>query len=240
MNETHALERNPAYIAQQTRFLRKVFRLTQENLAEAAGLTTRTIEKLESGRHRPNEQTLRSIVRACNIELRYFDQPKPEEEKRQEAELERAVRKMVLVPTRPLHTAGDFLQAFGQRHAFRIDTSAVKTDAALQIAAAMGDWIGDLDDVWDECPMSQRLEYARSFIELCQQIEEHGYLCHMGMHKQRLCETGRPDLVFEVGLMSIQKKEGGEGTRYALVHLEGRWETLEEDRAPLPPDFLDS
>jgi transcriptional regulator with XRE-family HTH domain len=93
-NETHALERNPAYIAQQTRSLRKVFRLTQENLAEAAGLTTRTIEKVESGRHRPDEQTLRGIARACNIELCYFDQPTPEEEKRQKAELERAVRKI--------------------------------------------------------------------------------------------------------------------------------------------------
>jgi transcriptional regulator with XRE-family HTH domain len=37
-----------------------MFQLTQENLAEAAGLTTRTIEKVESARHRPDEQTPRS------------------------------------------------------------------------------------------------------------------------------------------------------------------------------------
>ena len=58
------VERDAAFIAKQVKFIRKMFRLTQENLADAAGLTTRTIEKIESGRHRPEEQTLRSIARA--------------------------------------------------------------------------------------------------------------------------------------------------------------------------------
>ena len=57
-------EKDPAFIAQQVKFIRKMFRLTQENLADAAGLTTRTIEKVESGHHCPEEQTLRSIARA--------------------------------------------------------------------------------------------------------------------------------------------------------------------------------
>lgn len=36
------MERDPDYIAKQVKFLRKMFHLTQENLADAAGLTTRT------------------------------------------------------------------------------------------------------------------------------------------------------------------------------------------------------
>ena len=55
------MERDPVYIAKQVRFARKTFGLTQENLAEMSGLTTRTIEKVESGRHRPEEHTLRSL-----------------------------------------------------------------------------------------------------------------------------------------------------------------------------------
>jgi hypothetical protein len=33
------IERGPAFVAQQTRFLRKMLRLTQENLADTADLT---------------------------------------------------------------------------------------------------------------------------------------------------------------------------------------------------------
>ena len=96
------MERDPAYIAEQVRFIRKLHKLTQENLADAAGLTTRTIEKIESGRHRPDEQTLRSIARAVQMDVRYFEKPTPEQEARQKAEMERALRKMVLVTTKPI------------------------------------------------------------------------------------------------------------------------------------------
>jgi hypothetical protein len=38
----------------------------------------------------------------------------------------------------------------------------------------------------------------------------------------------------EFGLRSIQSKGGADGRRYALVHLEGKWETVDEDRVSLP------
>ena len=227
------MERDPKYIAEMLRKLREILHFTQENLADAANLSTRTIEKAESGRHRPDEQTLLSIARALGVDVSVFSKPTAEQEAKQKAEVERAIRKMLLVTTHPVRTAGDFLGAFGQRDAFRIDTSVVADDGVLEIAATMGDWIRDLNDVWDECYMSQRLEYARSFVELCQSIQERGYLCHMGHHRQRLRTKGKPDLVLEVGLMSIQQIDGEEGERFALVQLDGAWETMDEDRIKL-------
>jgi transcriptional regulator with XRE-family HTH domain len=231
------MERDPAYIAQQVKFLRKMLKLTQENLADAAGLTTRTIEKIESGRHRPEEQTLRSLARGLKLDVTYFEKPTPEQEAAQRAEIERAVRKMVLVPTDPVRTASEFLSAFAQGHAFRFDTPADQSEELLEITASMTDWIKDMNDVWVDCDMSERLGYARSFAEMCTQLGELGYLCHMGRHRQALYEEGRPDLVFVVGLMSIRKKEEAEGRRYALVKLEGKWETVKEERMPLPEGF---
>jgi transcriptional regulator with XRE-family HTH domain len=119
--------------------MRKMLRLTQENLADAAGLTTRTIEKIESGKHRPEEQTLRSLARALDIDVTYFEKPPPEQEARQQAEIQRAIRKTVLVPTNPICATSDFLAAFDQRHAFRFDTSAAQDDEALEIAASLVD-----------------------------------------------------------------------------------------------------
>jgi transcriptional regulator with XRE-family HTH domain len=230
------MERDPAYIAEQVKFLRKLHRLTQENLADMAGLTTRTIEKVESGRHRPEEQTLRSLARAFKMEVSYFVKPTPEQEARQRAAIARALRKTVMVPTDPIRRAADFLAAFDQRHAFRFDMSAVEDDEALELAASLVDCVKDLNDVWDECGMSDRLQYARSFADQCAQLEELGFLCHMGHHRQVLRETGKRDLTFVVGLMSIQPKEGPQGRRYALVQLEGKWETVDADRLPLPEE----
>ena len=227
------MERDPQFIAEQVKFIRKTQRLTQENLADAAGVSTRTIEKVESGRHRPDEQTLRSIARAVQIEVSFFEKPTPEKEQRQKVEMERALRKIVVVPTNPVRSASDFLGAFDQREAFRIDTSAVTDDAALDTAAAMSDWITDLDDIWVECSMSQRLEYAREFVKLCQQIEDMGYVCYMGSHRQQLRQRDRSRMIWTVGLMTILPKDGQEGRRYAMVQLDGAWENMEEDRVPL-------
>ncbi len=85
--------------------------------------------------------------------------------------------------------------------------------------------------------MSQRLDYARSVAALCKDIERHGFVCYLGHHRQKLVGRGKPTLVFNVGLLSVQKTEGtARGTRYALVQLDGAWEFLEEDRVPLPSD----
>jgi transcriptional regulator with XRE-family HTH domain len=232
-----AMERDPAYIAQKVKFLRKWAKLTQENVADIAGLTTRTIEKIESGRHRPEEQTLRSLARAFQINVAHFEKPTPEQEAKERADIARAARKTVVCPTDPVRTASEFLSAFDHRHVFRFNAPAQQSDQLLQVTASMFDWVQGLNDVWEDCSMSQRLEYARSFAEFCHQLEALGYLCHMGHHRQALYEKGRPALVLVVGLMCIRKKEEAEGRRYALVELDGRWETVKEERIPLPEGY---
>jgi hypothetical protein len=81
---------------------------------------------------------------------------------------------MVLVPTDPVRTASEFLRAFAQYDAFRFDTPAEQSEELLEITASMTDWIKDLDDIWNDCEMSERLQYARSFAELCSQLEALG------------------------------------------------------------------
>lgn len=227
------MERDPQHIAKVVKGLRKMHHLTQENLADASNLSTRTIEKIESGKHTPDEQTLRSLARALGTDLAAFRKPSPQEEAHQQQQMEDALRKTVIAPTTPIHSASDFLNVFDQRHAARFEMSAVQDDEALEIAASMADLIKDLNDIWRDVYMSERLKYARSFAEMCQQIEQRGFTCHMGSHKQRLRDKGKPDLIFEVNVMAILPKENAE-VRYAMIRLEGRWEVAEEDRVPLP------
>jgi transcriptional regulator with XRE-family HTH domain len=96
----HTTAQDPAYVAAQVK-LRKIFELKQQNLADLSGLTTRTVEKVESGRHRANDQTLRSIARA-RVRRRRRRKPTPEEEARTKTQMEKALRKKDLVPTKPI------------------------------------------------------------------------------------------------------------------------------------------
>ena len=41
--------------------------------------------------------------------------------------------------------------------------------------------------------------------------------------------------VLNAGVVSIQPAAASQGTRYAIVNLDGGWEVLKEDRPPLPP-----
>ena len=61
-----------------------------------------------------------------------------------------------------------------------------------------------------------------------------GYACYMGSHRQQLRQKDRSRLIFTVGVMTILPKEGAAGTRYAMIELQGAWETMEEDRLALP------
>lgn len=229
------MKRDPVYIAQQVKFLRKMHGLTQENVADAASITTRTIEKVERGRHTPEEQTLRSIARTFNLDVKVFDKLSPADEARVRSEIERALRKIALVPTQPIRTANDFLRAFDERDALRFDCSAVKDDQALETAATLGDWLRDLGEVWSDMYMSQRLESARDVVGLCNTIESRGYLCHMGHHRQQLRQKDQLPLVFDVGVVTVLPKTENDGMRYALVTLEDGWETVAADRPAVPP-----
>ena len=103
----------------------------------------------------------------------------------------------------------------------------VSSDSAVM---AIVDWLKDLNDIWDDMSMSQRLGSAESVVDVFQDIEAKGYLCHMGRYRQQLKVVGKPPLVFDVGLLSIQPKDGADGDRFALVQMNDGWETLEEDR----------
>lgn len=229
-----AMERDQQQIAETTRTLRRVFGLTQEALAAAANLSTRTIEKVESGRHHPQEQTLRSIARALGFDVAVFDHSPRTDPMHTRREVERAARKTAVLRTQPIRTASELLNEFGSWEAYLIDTSCISDEYALDVAAQMGDWIIDLIDCWDELRMSDRLESARDFIKLCRQIEERGYLCHMGHYRQQMRTTGKPTFLCVAGVMAIRPKADANGERYAVVKLQGDWETLEEDRPTLP------
>lgn len=225
----HTVERDPEYIAIQLRRIRQSRSLTQENLAHMAGVSTRTIEKAESGRHRPDEQTLRSIARVMQVDVSYFEKLTPEEEAKQKALFDRAVRKNVVIPTSPARSVSDFSAFIEQREALLFDKSEVKDDEAFELAASLCDHLTDLGDVWEDLSATHRLEYVRELVAIAKSLETLGYLCFTGQFRQQLRDAkGR--IIFRVGVMSLLRAEDAPSRRFALISLEGGWETVEEER----------
>lgn len=225
------MERDAEYIARQCKYLRKMLGLTQENLADAAGLTVRTIQKVESGRHVPDVQTLRSITRSIRFDMAVFSKPTPEQEKRQEAEMARALRKTILVPTSPIRKANDFYSRNREWHAVMINAGAVEADDALELTAAISEWMDDLDGIWAISTASQRLGYATSIVELCRELEGLGYLTHFGSFRQQHVKD--KGMTWDVALITFLPKTDHDGDRYGLVTLDDPWEVPEQDRPKL-------
>jgi transcriptional regulator with XRE-family HTH domain len=219
-------------LAKRVILLRKINGFKRQTIVDKSGLTLRTIEKIESGRHRADTQTLRSIARGFGVDVAVFRKPSPEEEIRDNASMAKAVYKTAVVPTNPVRSARDLLAAFGWS-LFRFDMAQVDGDRALEIASEIGDWVTDLNDGWNDISHADRLQSAHSFAELCQRLGTFGYVCHMGRHRQQIRVPGASLRVLFAGVVSIMPTADSEDTRYAIVHLEGGWEVPEEDR-PVP------
>jgi transcriptional regulator with XRE-family HTH domain len=224
-----------AFFAERLKQLRRMYGLTQENVASACGMTTRTVEKLESGRHNPSEQTLRSLCRGLSIERSYFIKPTAAEEARQRAAMLKALRTTAVVQTTITRTAQHVLQHLGGTHAWNVDIGQV-APGAIEQAASLTDLITDWSEIWDDIAMSDRADAAAGVAASCQELESLGYLTHMGRYRaRRRFGEGLP-LVFTVGLLSIRPKAESQNQSVALVQLEGGWERLEEDIEPFGDD----
>lgn len=216
------------FFADRLKFLRQVHKLTQENVAHACGLTTRTVEKLESGRHTPSEQTMRSLCRGLSIARSYFVKPNAAEESRQKAEVLKALRSTAVAHTTIVRTTQAIMQGFGGMHAWNLDVGEVGEDV-LPMASALTDNVTDWSEVWNELSMSDQVSAAAGLAESCRELEGAGYLVHLGRYQaRRKFATGAP-LVFTFGLLSIRPTADSENQSVALVPLTDGWELLEKD-----------
>lgn len=217
-----------AFFADRLKFLRRVHGLTQDNIASMCGMTTRTVEKLESGRHNPSEQTLRSLCRGLSVDRSYFVKPTPAEEARQKAAMMKAVRTTAVVQTTIVRTAQDVMKNLGGTQAWNLDIGEVGEDAMAD-AASITDLFTDWSEVWDDINMADRAGAAADVGAACRELEAAGYLTHVGRYRARRRFAEGPPLVLTVGLLSIRPAAESENQSVALVPMEGGWERLKED-----------
>ena len=223
---------DPAYLAGQLKFLRSHHRLTQANVADLTGLTTRTIEKLESGRHSPNTQTMLSMCRGFGIDESYFRKPSPEEEAETRRRIENATRKTLVVPLTAAVSVRSIMGVMDGFQGLRTDYSAVAEEDVRENAAALLQLIFEWSEVWDDIDLAERERAMGGVYSEAKALEAAGYRLHLGTYRQ-VNPSYRPPLELRCGLaVVLTTKDHGE-TRHALVTLEDPWEAHPNDRLSL-------
>lgn len=72
------LPMNQQTVSDQIRTLRKIKGLSQENLAELAGINLRTLQRIEAGSTIPRGETLRLLSQALEVDIAVFAAPMAE------------------------------------------------------------------------------------------------------------------------------------------------------------------
>lgn len=221
--------RDPEYIAEQLKRLRKMKSLKQQSVADMARLTVRTIEKAESGTHVPNEQTLLMIARVFGMDnTSIFDKPSEEQQRRQAAEMDWARRKTVVFPIAPVRSEHDVMSLFAELRPYGFDNDAVRDTPALDHAAKITDMIGAFANSWHDLSMTEKVRKARKLLSACSKLEEYGYACMIGQYRmQRRLPDGTRRII---GIAVVKFETLNEVAQHGTTTLYNDWETVEEDR----------
>ena len=175
---------DPDYVAKMLRRYRQHHGLSQENLAELCGLSTRSIENYESGRRAPDQQALRSLQRGMQVEAEFCRKPSAEEEARARREMDEVQKNTVVVPVARLSTVQQVQEMVAGCEGWRIDFSQVQ-DPALEVTAELEELVTDWGDIWEDIPATGRLDAAREILATAQRLEVHGYVIFYGLHLER-------------------------------------------------------
>jgi transcriptional regulator with XRE-family HTH domain len=224
------LDLDLGYVAGVSRQLRQWHGWTQENLADAAHLTARTIQKVESGHDGTSEETLRRIAKAFGSDVRVFHKQSQVEERAFWRDVEREIRKSVLVKVWPVEGAQDVMR-LGHCHMLQIDTSEMTDEEALSSVAKVADYLSDVFDL-DDIPLAHKVDFARDIARDCNELVQLGYRCYLGKYRQVLTKGPASPLNFDVGLVTFRATSDGP-LEHALVQLQGSWEAHPDDRRPL-------
>ncbi len=176
---------SPKIFAIWVRTLRIASNLSQDALAEAAGVSERTIQRIESGA-RSNPMTRRSLARGFGYkDLDIFDDPsfiKTATEALAEihAEATKTVEANnpdhIKLIAEPVNRGAQIADLIGQCDAwvFQCDDSISLT--GQRVSAVLFDNVQDYGDVWTELSPSAQLEARSTFAEMVDEIANQG-LC---------------------------------------------------------------
>lgn len=192
----------PETLAWWTRLLRESSSLSQEALAAASGLNTRTIQRIENGEP-SSVTTRRSLARGLGYEKTdVFDNAEIAEKiEGFRSEMGRIANEAlaaqypdrVRVQAEHVRT-GEQLGGFIERgNAFAFHYDEALSDEAKSVAAALFDYARDYGDADELYSATQKLSIYKDFGEILRELESMGAATHSGIRNCDFVGSHWPD-----------------------------------------------
>jgi transcriptional regulator with XRE-family HTH domain len=184
----------PSELAAMIALWRKDRGWTQETLAEIAGITARTLQRVESGQG-GSADTRRALARALEcLDIDVFNKPWPipdMEKIKQEAD--RINRETVEVAIQPLPT-GRAVREFGElSNASGFHQFGPMSEEAEHVFAELQDYFRDYGDVDDCYSATQKLDVDRDFQRMVDDLKAAGFALGGGSRRVRLVDRQPTD-----------------------------------------------
>ena len=171
---------SPQEIGEFVAETRKQKAMKQITLAQNAGITERTLQRVESGK-KTNDDTLRKIARALSLPENALVEPLyvPSAEEIQSG-ISGFYSEYRPVEAREFATLRDCDAAMGV-HAYVMDDRQTPTELAREIAVFM-DSFRDSTDMYKHLSHTERLEANESMLEQSRSIRQLGYRIDYGVY----------------------------------------------------------
>jgi transcriptional regulator with XRE-family HTH domain len=148
---------------ERIRELRESRGWSQQQLAEIAGVSPRTIQRVEAGRG-ASQETLRAVASAFDTEVsELLETAKPPP----------PVPKVTLLPR--ITSGEDLCNVVGGAHMYQQDYDAPSDQAEVDLIGAFLQEAHDIGEIWDDAEPMHRVQWAHGIGESLRAIETAGF-----------------------------------------------------------------
>lgn len=177
-------------VATNIKRFRQILGWTQEHLAEAAGLSARTIQRAESEGDLGAE-TLLALAAVFDISVADIQRTWPTDEEMRQATLE-AAKKYKLVPLTRVERASD-LRSFMGMHAWQVDHVDGLSEEQEDEVAVLSELLRDYGDLWSDIGPTGQRDALKTIYESIERLQASGLCVGIGVDAMRLVTRGSTD-----------------------------------------------
>lgn len=199
---------DPKIVGKNIRQHREERHWTQEELAMAAGVDTRTIQRAESGQNLALE-TLRAIANAFEITIDQLSKDSQEEA------LAEFRAKYSVIELRPLEQAADLHQFFGT-HAYHFQRVGTFNDEQADLIAEFEQSAKDYGECWSDLEPLQRREAEKCLQPLITQLRSLDLALSAGVQSMKLRSTTETSQPFTFSVLYVAVVPGCQPLRVLI------------------------
>lgn len=210
----HAQPLQPEIFAIWMRMLRAASDLSQDALAEASGLSERTIQRVESS-GRANRMTRRSLARGFDYDNHdVFDDPTfiataidlvAEIHAQRAQKVEANHPEHIKVAVEPVSSGCQVAGLIDRCDAWVYHCDDAVSVAGKDIAAVLFDNVQDYGDIWSALPPSGRFEAQQSFTKMLEDVSGYGLCVLQASRSAQLAPVAKDDapMPFNIGYLTV-------------------------------------